>query len=138
MFLLPTTLVIMDCSLPRIPSRLLVIVSPTSLACLPASLYCSPAALFFFLMIRRPPRSTLFPYTTLFRSPDERNLARLGPVAVLIVEITLDDCRRGEAEPDRNVGRMRHPPIVQGHHQMPAAVRQSSSVISTKIGRAHV
>src|SRR2546422_5056745 len=27
--------------------------------------------LFFFLMIRRPPRSTLFPYTTLFRSGDE-------------------------------------------------------------------
>src|SRR5258708_18150910 len=26
--------------------------------------------LFFFLMIRRPPRSTLFPYTTLFRSRD--------------------------------------------------------------------
>src|SRR2546430_3206462 len=25
---------------------------------------------FFFLMIRRPPRSTLFPYTTLFRSKD--------------------------------------------------------------------
>src|SRR6267154_5988142 len=24
---------------------------------------------FFFLMIRRPPRSTLFPYTTLFRAP---------------------------------------------------------------------
>src|SRR2546422_11239014 len=28
--------------------------------------------LFFFLMIRRPPRSTLFPYTTLFRSPASR------------------------------------------------------------------
>src|SRR5687768_18260269 len=28
--------------------------------------------LFFFLMIRRPPRSTLFPYTTLFRSRDLR------------------------------------------------------------------
>src|SRR3989442_1164564 len=27
------------------------------------------AQLFFFLMMRRPPRSTLFPYTTLFRSP---------------------------------------------------------------------
>src|SRR3954469_1218203 len=27
-----------------------------------------PATFFFFLMIRRPPRSTLFPYTTLFRS----------------------------------------------------------------------
>src|SRR2546430_13050878 len=26
---------------------------------------------FFFLMIRRPPRSTLFPYTTLFRSKEE-------------------------------------------------------------------
>src|SRR3954464_16105683 len=29
----------------------------------------SSLSLFFFLMIRRPPRSTLFPYTTLFRSP---------------------------------------------------------------------
>src|SRR2546425_12371123 len=28
--------------------------------------------LFFFLMIRRPPRSTLFPYTTLFRSISSR------------------------------------------------------------------
>src|SRR2546430_4857734 len=28
----------------------------------------SSIVLFFFLMIRRPPRSTLFPYTTLFRS----------------------------------------------------------------------
>src|SRR2546426_3902293 len=30
--------------------------------------------LFFFLMIRRPPRSTLFPYTTLFRSPHGVNI----------------------------------------------------------------
>src|SRR3712207_9507538 len=30
--------------------------------------YASGSMLFFFLMIRRPPRSTLFPYTTLFRS----------------------------------------------------------------------
>src|SRR3712207_9588645 len=28
-------------------------------------------------MIRRPPRSTLFPYTTLFRSPAERSLRRI-------------------------------------------------------------
>src|SRR2546430_6946049 len=33
------------------------------------SRYSSMKILFFFLMIRRPPRSTLFPYTTLFRSP---------------------------------------------------------------------
>src|SRR6266496_6107673 len=32
---------------------------------------------FFFLMIRRPPRSTLFPYTTLFRSPTGRATSRL-------------------------------------------------------------
>src|SRR5258708_12125756 len=31
---------------------------------------------FFFLMIRRPPRSTLFPYTTLFRSPRGGGRAR--------------------------------------------------------------
>src|SRR5258708_11527362 len=30
--------------------------------------YINCAFVFFFLMIRRPPRSTLFPYTTLFRS----------------------------------------------------------------------
>src|SRR5688572_32841199 len=32
-------------------------------------------ALFFFLMIRRPPRSTLFPYTTLFRSETDASKA---------------------------------------------------------------
>src|SRR3989442_3286180 len=34
---------------------------------------------FFFLMIRRPPRSTLFPYTTLFRSPRSRHSRPLAP-----------------------------------------------------------
>src|SRR3712207_6919302 len=34
--------------------------------------------LFFFLMIRRPPRSTLFPYTTLFRSFGSRSRRRRG------------------------------------------------------------
>src|SRR2546430_9910033 len=44
-------------------------------------------SLFFFLMIRRPPRSTLFPYTTLFRSvlgqrigTYRRGIARRGSV----------------------------------------------------------
>src|SRR5690349_21956376 len=36
--------------------------------------------LFFFLMIRRPPRSTLFPYTTLFRSERESKGARAAHV----------------------------------------------------------
>src|SRR2546430_11153359 len=34
----------------------------------PWLLWVASAIMFFFLMIRRPPRSTLFPYTTLFRS----------------------------------------------------------------------
>src|SRR3712207_8769299 len=34
--------------------------------------------LFFFLMIRRPPRSTLFPYTTLFRSFPEEKVETFG------------------------------------------------------------
>src|SRR5256885_9543071 len=33
-------------------------------------------SLFFFLMIRRPPRSTLFPYTTLFRSKGSKRRSR--------------------------------------------------------------
>src|SRR5688572_33429930 len=34
------------------------------------SLYHTRCTTFFFLIIPRPPRSTLFPYTTLFRSDD--------------------------------------------------------------------
>src|SRR5260370_6210145 len=37
--------------------------------------YQAVATCFFFLMIRRPPRSTLFPYTTLFRSAHARRSA---------------------------------------------------------------
>src|SRR2546430_9192624 len=41
---------------------------------------------FFFLMIRRPPRSTLFPYTTLFRS---RRDARTEPAVVAPGDVLL-------------------------------------------------
>src|SRR2546427_7517218 len=37
----------------------------------------SASSSFFFLMIRRPPRSTLFPYTTLFRSLLDRRARRV-------------------------------------------------------------
>src|SRR2546427_10539084 len=42
-----------------------------SISCLSCHVVFTPSIhfFFFFLMIRRPPRSTLFPYTTLFRSP---------------------------------------------------------------------
>src|SRR3712207_9057579 len=39
----------------------------------------------FFLMIRRPPRSTLFPYTTLFRSGGARRVEHHLEVAVAVV-----------------------------------------------------
>src|SRR3712207_8021020 len=39
---------------------------------------------FFFLMIRRPPRSTLFPYTTLFRSRRREHRAQADDVAVVV------------------------------------------------------
>src|SRR5215813_14284779 len=39
--------------------------------------------LFFFLMIRRPPRSTLFPYTTLFRSASVAHAVQLGEHVLL-------------------------------------------------------
>src|SRR5256885_11963279 len=44
--------------------------------------------LFFFLMIRRPPRSTLFPYTTLFRSCDREG-------SVLIYDEVKMGCKLG-------------------------------------------
>src|SRR2546430_17714434 len=44
--------------------------------CLVSRLHSS--YLFFFLMIRRPPRSTLFPYTTLFRSLSWRAAAGIA------------------------------------------------------------
>src|SRR5690242_21111914 len=52
--------------------------------------------LFFFLMIRRPPRSTLFPYTTLFRSQragaDRHHLFSLLPDHAAQVSLAGRDC----------------------------------------------
>src|SRR3990167_5439063 len=43
---------------------------------------------FFFLMIRRPPRSTLFPYTTLFRSVlNERYIHLIGDIRTMITHV---------------------------------------------------
>src|SRR2546430_13255612 len=44
---------------------------------------------FFFLMIRRPPRSTLFPYTTLFRSFISVNLMSLNTWSLIEVIFVL-------------------------------------------------
>src|SRR3712207_8847549 len=54
--------------------------------------------LFFFLMIRRPPRSTLFPYTTLFRSDPGRGA---GPTAPRLLG---PGVRRADAKGPQGVG----------------------------------
>src|SRR2546430_13756796 len=53
-------------------------------------MYCVQFTYFFFLMIRRPPRSTLFPYTTLFRSVD----LVFGPQTLHRLPRMLDELRR--------------------------------------------
>src|SRR2546426_2416215 len=53
--------------------------------------------MFFFLMIRRPPRSTLFPYTTLFRS----SFARCGNRIVVLGD------REAVTRPERSGSRTR-------------------------------
>src|SRR5258705_11915285 len=61
--------------------------------------YCSMKFfVFFFLMIRRPPRSTLFPYTTLFRSMNsEINSAQAD-------QDREHPCERNEIDPHRDLG----------------------------------
>src|SRR5256885_8579784 len=60
----------------------------------------STMLIFFFLMIRRPPRSTLFPYTTLFRSLNERervvtfDFDRLDRTAFVVHPVHDVDVRR--------------------------------------------
>src|SRR2546429_5737736 len=67
---------------------------------------------FFFLMIRRPPRSTLFPYTTLFRSkclPRDGSISRASNAPDH--DSFLSDCARGngscgQARSDRKSTRL--------------------------------
>src|SRR5437763_16429874 len=44
---------------------------------------------FFFILIRRPPRSTLFPYTTLFRSPSRTRQAATCEAPRVTGKVTL-------------------------------------------------
>src|SRR5438105_14742448 len=60
-----------------------------------STLLCSLSL--FFLMIRRPPRSTLFPYTTLFRSAcPEADRSNQLPHRLLLVPYRLSGAQRFE------------------------------------------
>src|SRR5690349_23401444 len=52
-------------------------------------LLTSDSLVFFFLMIRRPPRSTLFPYTTLFRSRKTTTRVSSGWVASMSILLAI-------------------------------------------------
>src|SRR5437899_12685282 len=66
-------------------------------------------AFFFFLMLRRPPRSTLFPYTTLFRSSGLVTVtftapaACAGVVAVIVVLLTRSEEHTSELQSLRHL-----------------------------------
>src|SRR5258708_17462913 len=58
--------------------------------------------MFFFLMIRRPPRSTLFPYTTLFRSLQRLELdRRRAHAAAAPGRMNVDQLRAREADQEK-------------------------------------
>src|SRR2546430_11505274 len=58
--------------------------------------------MFFFLMIRRPPRSTLFPYTTLFRSLlEELREGREAVVRLVERGVLPDHCLLDHRAPER-------------------------------------
>src|SRR5256885_15871685 len=62
---------------------------------------------FFFLMIRRPPRSTLFPYTTLFRSRPPR--LAFCPSPVYFVSIWLGVQGRAESRSEEHTSELQSP-----------------------------
>src|SRR5256885_17256426 len=56
--------------------------------------------IFFFLMIRRPPRSTLFPYTTLFRSKP-----KIEPKVALVKPPPIDERERARRKAQKQLNR---------------------------------
>src|SRR2546422_6186582 len=68
-------------------------------------------------MIRRPPRSTLFPYTTLFRSGVEHQMACVLPAPPpVVIGIALNRSRSDFAERDRCLLQLASPHLVQAFH----------------------
>src|SRR5258708_24102961 len=63
---------------------------------------------FFFLMIRRPPRSTLFPYTTLFRSQDDESHAQQHALVDSLDDGVVNPSVRRVAPPGQDIGSLQH------------------------------
>src|SRR3712207_7504663 len=86
---------------------------------------CVSPAVLFFLMIRRPPRSTLFPYTTLFRSRVQGGGGPAHPVA-----------GRRVGRPGRP-GERRRARLLPLRHDAPVHEGQSRDRKSTRLNSSH-
>src|SRR3712207_6878037 len=87
---------------------------------------------FFFLMIRRPPRSTLFPYTTLFRSPPRRPRVGHRRAAAARGGRHGDPGRR-LLRAGRQLGRRARPPRgVGGDRRAPARSEEHTSELQSR------
>src|SRR3712207_8091688 len=84
---------------------------------------------FFILMIPRPPRSTLIPYTTLFRSRAREPRAQRDPVRGLLP-------RRGVGDPARDLDRQRRRDRGASL-RAPAADRPRRDRKSTRLNSSH-
>src|SRR2546430_13259421 len=97
---------------------------------------------FFFLMIRRPPRSTLFPYTTLFRSVDLAGHDRRPRLDLR--ETQLAEARRGsggekpQVEADLAEVYGEGAQRARARQDRPQAPRRRDCARRREIGRAHV
>src|SRR3712207_7952894 len=86
--------------------------------------------MFFFLMIRRPPRSTLFPYTTLFRS------AAADPEPVWCAPRR--PCPLGRADRGRaDLCRAAEPPSPPGAREGPPGAGPPGDRKSTRLNSSH-
>src|SRR3712207_9505125 len=103
--------------------------------------------IFFLLMIRRPPRSTLFPYTTLFRSTNDKNVASGSPVDDAMGNRVQDNKNGNVTTHEENTKNYEISKIEDKTIKAPGSVnRVTASVIldgvldnaTKKIGRAHV
>src|SRR3989449_5881619 len=87
-------------------------------------------------MIRRPPRSTLFPYTTLFRSRDRR----VGVVLVLHLALQLQVLQVERHLPLRRVLAGAERPPALGHQLLGALALQREPAVdrkSTRLNSSH-